>query len=113
MDIAGAGSWIFSENRGYISISSRTALTTTWGFFFIWHNFYEGSMSMDRNIRIFPCVRSNRFSVLLHKTLLFEKRKRRFVYNMHGNGFLGSFENHGYLCFRTSLADPVIWRHFQ
>jgi hypothetical protein len=40
------------------------------------------------------------------------KRKRRFVDN-RWKWVLGAFENHGYVCFRTSLADPVIWRHFQ
>ncbi len=95
-----AGSWIFNENRRYIyiyipgiSLSSRTALTT-WDFF-IWHNFYEGSTSNDQNIRIFPYV----------------GKKRRFVDNTWKR-VLGTFENHGYICFRTSLADPVIWAPF-
>ncbi len=60
-----AGSWIFNENRRYIyiyipgiSLSSTTALTT-WDFF-IWHHFYEGSTSIDQNIRIFPYVGKKR-----------------------------------------------------
>jgi len=31
---------------------------------------------------------------------------------IHGNGLLGTFEIHGYICFRTSLAAPVIWAPF-
>jgi len=96
VDISGAGSWIFSENRGYVYIylSLFKDCLDNLGFF-IWHNFYEGSTSNDQNIRIFPYV----------------GKKRRFVDNTWKR-VLGTFENHGYICFRTSLADPVIWAPF-
>lgn len=109
VDISGAGSLIFFWEPRVYKYLFKGCLDNLGGFFLIWHNFCEGSVSIDRNIRIFPCVCSKRFSVLLHKSLLFEKKKkRRFVDNIHGIGFLGSFENREYICFRTSLADPVI-----
>lgn len=45
----------FSENRGY-TCAFKDYWLHNLGFFVIWHNFYEGSLSIDRNVGIFPCV---------------------------------------------------------
>lgn len=108
VDISGVLGYFLRTAGIYISLQGLPWQPGVF-FNFIWHNFHEGSMSIDRNIGISPYVCSKRFSVLLHKTL---KKKGRFVDNTW-NWILGAFENHGYVCFRASLVAPVIWHHFQ
>jgi hypothetical protein len=109
VDISGAGSWILSENRGYIHISSRTALTT-WGFY------------LAQFPRRFHVHRSEYWNIpvcLLQKILCFAsqdfvnlKKKIEDSWIIHGTGFLELLRTMG-MCFRTSLVAPVIWHHFQ